>query len=754
MGHHHRALELATSGVRAADLHNIEYPFDISEFRAPHRWNPVGSYLCTFTLPTTWAWEPGSADPVFLHFEGVNSAFFVWINGQKVGYSQGSRTPAEFDISPHLTAGENRIAVEVYRWSDASYLEGQDLWRLSGIFRDVYLWKSAPVRLENFNAIADFDPTSGAGSLAIDVTTTAGATIEVEVIDPTSGNVTRQTLTANGGSANAIMEFDSVRPWSAETPDLYPLVLTIKDADGHARESIAQRIGFRRIEIVDATFLVNGRPIILKGANRHEHHPDTGHVVTTADMMRDIRMLKRNNFNAVRTAHYPNVPEWYRLCDAHGIYLIDEANIETHGFGRNKHNAINHHPDWREPHIDRIRRMVERDINHPSIIMWSVGNESGDGPNTTATYQWARDRDPSRIVHYENATYNDAAGQATDILSFMYLRANQIDRMLERWQPARPLMICEYSHAMGNSNGNLDAYWEHIWNNPRVAGAFVWDWMDQGLRQPIPHGLKDPWARHEFFAYGGWWEDRLAIHNDSNFCMNGILAADMTPRPGLRALKFVQQPVLVEMVDHPFTITVLNRYDFIDLSEKLTLHWELIENGNPVRNGQLPLPPVAPGERVGIRLPPETRTEGTGREAFLNISFRTKHPSLWWEPGHELAYTQLAVGGAWNVPASNHGDARITLDQNPGTLTLTGRGWEITFDTKSATIARWSAAGTDLLARGPLPDFWRAPTDNDIGAGLRDAHDHSPVPENRPCAAATSGAPPPPPGNRPPPRPS
>ena len=712
---------------------NIEYPFDISEFRAPHRWNPVGSYRRSFTLPAGWDWTPESENPVFLHFEGVSSAFHLWINGEKVGYSQGSRTPAEFDVSRHLTAGTNHIAVEVYRWSDGSYLEDQDFWRLSGIFRDVYLWKSTPTRLKNFNAIADFDPETEKGSLALDITATPGATITAELIDPATDEVIRQSITLEAdGTATTTIDLESVRPWSAEKPNLYTLVLTIANGED-VREVVAQRTGFRRVEIKDAIFLVNGKPIILKGANRHEHHPDTGHVVTTEDMMRDIRMLKRHNFNAIRTAHYPNAPEWYRLCDLHGIYLIDEANIETHGFGRHKDNAINHHPDWREPHIDRMRRMIERDINHPSIIMWSVGNESGDGPNTTAVYEWGRDRDPSRIVHYENATYPDAAGQATDILSFMYLRAAGIERALERWQPARPLMICEYSHAMGNSNGNLDAYWEKIWNNARVAGAFVWDWMDQGLRQPIPHGLKDPWDRTEFFAYGGWWEDRLAIHNDGNFCMNGVLAADMTPRPGLRALKFVKQPVFVEMADYPSTITILNRYDFTDLAEKLTLHWELIENGEPAGSGDLELPSTAPGERKNIQLPAASRPEGTGKEAFLNLSFRTKNESLWWEPGYELAHTQFPLGGVWNVPPSNHGDARITVneDENEDTVHLTGTGWEITFDKKSATIRQWSAAGHDLLAGGPFPDFWRAPTDNDIGAGLRDEADHTPVPDNR-----------------------
>jgi len=707
---------------------NIKYPFDTSEFRAPRSWNPVGSYRRSFTLPANWQWSPGSDAPVFLHFEGVNSAFYVWVNGQKVGYSQGSRTPAEFDISPCLRSGTNHIAVEVYRWSDGAYLEDQDFWRLSGIFRDVYLWKSESVRLKNFQAIGDFDPVTGAGSLSLEVSATAGASVEVELIHPAEGIAISRQLQVDNGPARSVIRLASVRPWSAEQPQLYTLILTVRDAAGATREVVAQRIGLRRVEIKNAVLLVNGAPIVLKGANRHEHHPATGHVVSTADMLRDIRLLKRHNFNAVRTAHYPNLPEWYRLCDLHGFYLINEANLETHGFGRDISNAINHHRDWLEPHIDRMRRMIERDINHPSIIMWSVGNESGDGPNTTAAYQWAKHRDPSRILHYENAAYYDATGLSTDIISFMYLKARGIERMLDYWQPARPLMLCEYSHAMGNSNGNLDAYWDQIWNNPRVTGAFVWDLMDQGLRQPIPAGASDPWGRQSFFAYGGWWEDPLEIDNDGNFCMNGILAADRTPFPGLRALKYVQQPVSVEIAEDHSAISVLNRYDFSELAEQVSLHWEILEDGAPARSGTLVLPSIAPRERASIQLPPAARATDTSKESFLNLSFRTKDPSPWWERGYELAYTQFQLSGPWTVPASQRDATGIELSQQEQAIHLSGQDWAITFDTNTAAISSWQVGGKALLVNGPRPDFWRAPTDNDRGADLRDgSHEGAPL---------------------------
>jgi beta-galactosidase len=694
---------------------NIKYPFDNSNFRAPREWNPVGSYRRTFTLPADWKPTPDSTSPIFLHFEGVESAFYVWINGQKVGYSQGSRTPAEFNITPHLTPGTNHIAVEVYRWSDGSYLEDQDFWRLSGIIRDVYLWKSTPTRLQNFNAIGDFDPATATGTLHLTFTATPGATVTAEILDTSQ----KTTIPIGTNKATATFTVENARPWSAEHPHLYTLVLTVAKGDA-VQEVIAQRVGFRRIEIKDSVFLLNGAPVVLKGANRHEHHPDTGHVVATESMLRDIQILKQNNFNAIRTAHYPNNPEWYRLCDLHGIYLIDEANLETHGFGREKNTAINTHTEWKEPHVDRIRRMIERDINHPSIIMWSVGNESGDGPNTTATYQWAKQRDPSRIVHYENATYHGADGLATDILSFMYLKAAGIPRELEHWQPARPLMLCEYTHAMGNSNGNLDAYWNQIWDNPKVTGAFVWDWMDQGIRQPIPAGHTDPWGRTTFFAYGGWWEDKLGIHNDNNFCMNGVLNADMKPRPGLRALKFVQQPVHATIHENATSITLLNRHDFTDLADTLTLHWELLENGVPVRNGTLAIPTLAPRERATVQLPADARATNPAVESILHLSFRAKSDTPWYPAGHELAYTQLPLSGAYEIPPAPPIQAPIQVTQTDATLTATGKDWEIVFDKYTRTIASWKSHGQLLVTRGPLPDFWRSPTDNDRGAGLTD----------------------------------
>ncbi|MDQ8199444.1 glycoside hydrolase family 2 TIM barrel-domain containing protein [Pelagicoccus enzymogenes] len=714
-----------TEGFGLPIYTNINYPFDTSEFEAPQDWNPVGSYRRSFVLPESWGWEEDTNDSIYLHFEGVNSAFYVWVNGEKVGYSQGSRTGAEFDVSEFLQPGRNQIAVEVYRWSDASYLEDQDFWRLSGIYRDVYLWKAEPNRLVNYEVSADFDYRAEEGLFGLELLLRAqgGASVLVELIDPETGLAVleRRLVAGEAGRATLADEALKVRSWDAERPNLYSLLLTVLDDAGETQEVVSQRVGFRRIEIVDAKFLLNGQPIKFRGVNRHEHHPDRGHVVTRETMMRDIVLLKRHNFNAVRTAHYPNASEWYRLCDRYGIYLMDEANIETHGFGRDRRNAMNLKTEWREQHVDRMRRMVERDINHPSVVAWSVGNESGDGPNTKAAYGWAKQRDPSRVVHYENSTHTSGDGQGTDLNSRMYMFAEDIDAQISKYEE-KPLMWAEYTHAMGNSNGNLDAYWDRIWSDDRIAGAFVWDWMDQGLRQPIPYGMKDPWGRSSFMAYGGWWEDRLTVPNDNNFCMNGLIDADWGTRPGLRALKYVQQPVKSTWANRENGILrIENRRDFTDLSELLVLHWSVTEEGTLVRQGMLEIPSVAPRSEVELALPEEALASEGKVETWLNLSYRTKASSLYWESGYELAKEQLALRGRWNGVQARSKDAAPSLTKDASQFVVSGKDWTMIFDKKSMTLSSWTVDGKQLVTRGPRPDFWRAPTDNDRGAGLADS---------------------------------
>ena len=481
---------------------NIKYPFhkdpprvmgeppeDFTSYK--HR-NPVGSYRRTFTVPADW-----KGRQVFLQFDGVDSAFYLWINGQQVGYSQGSRTPALFNVTGSLRDGENVLAVEVYRYSDGSYLEDQDFWRLSGIFRPVYLWSTADLAIRDFFVRTDLDDDYRDATMQVDVEianssqTPRACTIEVSLLDG-DGQVVAETvvgnLTADAGTttpaSTPTVPLEDPAKWTAESPNLYKLLLELQDADGKTIEVISHNVGFRKVEVRDGQLLVNGQPIYLKGVNRHEHDPVTGHAVSVESMVRDVVLMKQFNVNAVRTSHYPDDPRWYDLCDRFGLYVIDEANVESHGMGYGP-ESLAKDPKWKEAHLDRTRRMVERDKNHPSVIIWSLGNEAGNGVNTEATYAWIKKRDPSRPVQYERAEL--AAN--TDIYCPMYATIDRIVRYAGQPQE-RPLILCEYAHAMGNSVGNLQDYWDAIETHEQLQGGFIWDWVDQGLSADVPQGRK------------------------------------------------------------------------------------------------------------------------------------------------------------------------------------------------------------------------------------------------------------------------
>jgi beta-galactosidase len=698
---------------------NIVYPWPQDARAAPVvpvEHNPVGSYRRTFTVPADW-----TGRRVFLHFEGVDSAFYAWVNGRLLGYSEDSRTPAEFDVTPHLQDGPNVLAVEVYRYSDGAFLEDQDMWRMSGIYRDVFLW-SAPARhVRDFEVTTTLDGAYRDAELRVhaDVVSYAGAgaaagSLTLDLLDADGAPALQpQTRKAGTGRVTFTARVRNPRKWTAETPALYQLLLTLRDASGAVLEVIPWRVGFRTVEIRKGRLLVNGQAILVKGVNRHEVDPETGKTVSRASMIRDITLMKQFNVNAVRTSHYPNVPEWYALCDEYGLYVMDEANIESHHYGNTRDNRLTNDPAWQPMHLDRLERMIERDKNHASVIMWSMGNESGDGDNAAAGYQWAKRRDPSRPFHNEGST--SLGGSNADVNSFMYPTAARTAE-LARERPAMPLLLCEYSHAMGNSNGGLQEYWDLFYSGTNAQGGFVWDWVDQGLWQPVPQAYRGASGRTRFLAYGGWFEDPEGIRNDNNFCMNGVVTADRVPQPGLHALKYVYRYLHASAGDLATgAVRVKNWHDFIDPADLVEGRWEVMAEGRRIASGTFPRLALAPREEKVFALPLPAIAAEPGVEYWLNVSFVLARETPWAPRGHEVAWDQFPLPARAEKPAMQ-ASAPLTMVDEGEFAWFSGRDWGLRFDKVAGTIGTYVYKGVRLIERGPMPDFWRAPTDNDIGA--------------------------------------
>jgi len=692
---------------------NVRYSWgDPDPPRVPHDFNPVGSYRRTFTVPEDW-----DGRQVYLRFGGVSSAFYLWVNGQEVGYSQGSRTPAEFNVTDFLVPGENMVALEVYRYSDGSYLECQDFWRISGIFRDVSLYSWDELHIRDFQVHTDLDEDYRDAKLGVDVwvrnlgDATQPFTVEAQLFDAegkvvVDGLAISDEAVADGEHRVLLYRQVSNPPkWSAEEPNLFRLVVTLSDADGSAVQSVSSNVGFRKVEIKDGQLLVNGVAVLIKGTNRHEHDPDTAHVMSTEGMIEDILIMKQHNINAVRTSHYPDVPEWYDLTDLYGLYVIDEANIESHGIGYDLDKTLGNKPEWGEAHLDRTISMVERDKNHPSIIIWSLGNEAGDGVNFTTNADWIRGRDPSRPIHYERAEL----GPNTDIYCPMYERIPDIVEYAETYDD-RPLILCEYSHAMGNSNGNLKEYWDAIYSHERLQGGFIWDWVDQGLRQPVP-GKPDEF----FFAFGGDFEPE-GVYHDDNFLMNGLVSADRVPHPGLLELKKVHQYISVAPVDlSRGAIEITNGYDFIGLGA-FEGFWQLKGDGEVMDAGKLPRLDLAPTDSRTVRILLPAIEPQPGVEYWLDLSFRLAEDSPWAEEGHEVAWEQFKLDLEVAAPAMDvAGMAPLSVDEGEDQVTISGDGFTAAFDMATGTISSWLVDDTEIVASGPRPNFWRAPTDNDRG---------------------------------------
>lgn len=699
---------------------NVVYPFPVNPPFVPSE-NPTGSYRRNFYIPQEWLEQK-----VHLRFEGVDSAFHVWVNGEEVGYSQGSRIPSEFDISPFIQEGQNTMSVRVYQWSDGSYLEDQDMWWLSGIFRDVYLLAKPKVHILDFFVITNLDEHYEDAILTIDVQleNDTNQILENYQLEFCMLNKEKDLLFKEEKHFNIPKKqsfklnipVKNPRKWSAEDPYLYHLLIILKDADGNIVEIVPNKTGFRSVEIKDGLFLINGKAVKLKGVNRHDHHPDLGRAIPFDAMEKDILLMKQHHINAVRTAHYPNDPRFYDLCNVYGLYVIDEADLETHGVEHiGPSNMLSNQPLWQEAYIDRAKRMVARDKNHPSIIMWSLGNESGFGCNHFAMGRWIKEYDGTRLVHYEGESAaimhednNDPKRDpmVSDVHTSMYTSLEILRKWAERTDLQKPHILCEYVHAMGNGPGEIKEYWDLIYKYRRLQGGFVWEWCDHGIRRFTAEG-------EEYFAYGGDFDD---TPNDYNFVIDGLVRPDRTPSPGLMEYKKVIEPVYVEAVDlSKRTVRITNRYDFISLKH-FNLTWSIEADGKLIDSGSMPTPPIGAGESTQLTIPFQLPTIiEPGMEYWLNLIFTLNVDTLWAKTGYKMAWAQfiLPVESTCSRQTIRSMSAPLECFEVENKLLVRGEDFSVEFHLAYGTMHSWSYQGQSLLKNGPQLHFWRALIDND-----------------------------------------
>ncbi len=691
---------------------DLIYPFPVDPPKVPTE-NPTGCYRRNFYTPESW-----KDLQVILRFEGVDSGFHLWINGREVGYSQGSRMPSEFDITSYIKTGNNTLAVKVYKWTDGSYLEDQDMWWLSGIFRDVVLIARNKVHIEDFFIKTELDEKYEDSMLKIetkvkniDSIKKAGYSIEYILLDDELSKVGEKVSLENI-DLNPEMEKNlsvdilvkEPNEWSAESPYLYNLIMILKTSRGDIIEVVPSKIGFRKIEVKNGNFLVNGVPIMLKGVNRHEIHPDFGRAVPFHIMEKDVILMKRHNINAVRTAHYPNHPRFYELCNKYGLYVIDEADLECHGFEiMGNISQLSKDPEWKEAYVDRIERMVERDKNNPCIIMWSLGNESGFGPNFKAMADWCHKKDPTRLVHYEG----DFDVEVADVASTMYSSHDKMEEYGKMENMDKPHILCEYGHAMGNGPGGLKEYWDIFYKYKRLQGGFVWEWVDHGLRKYTKEGK-------EYFAYGGDFGDEP---NNLNFCCDGLLKPDRVPTPGLYQYKKIIEPVKVEEKDlRKGRIKVKNLYDFISL-DHLQLYWNIKGDGEIFQSGVISMPHIKAGDSEVITIPIDfDKKYKIKTDLWLNIQFVLAVDTDWAKKGHVIAWEQL------KLPMENKIETILTKEnmfslsvkENRKFIDISGYNFKLSFNKITGSIGSWNYEGVDILEEGPVINFWRAPIDNDM----------------------------------------
>ncbi|CCN49915.1 Beta-galactosidase [Vibrio nigripulchritudo MADA3029] len=703
---------------------NVKYPFADDPPFVPKD-NPTGVYRRAFSLS-----ENELKEQIRVVFDGVNSAFHLWCNGEWVGYSQDSRLPAEFDLTDFVEAGENQLTVVVFRWSDGSYLEDQDMWWLSGIFRDVYLLKKPRLCIADVTIQTHLDACYRDATLRVETTLSqvnedAYTCIELfeandtRVLESSPEFTGRVFIDEKGGWADKThhdLPVLNPQKWSSESPYLYRCVVSLKDKQGNLLDCEAYDVGFRQVEIKSGQLMINGKPLLIRGVNRHEHHPERGHAVTRDDMLEDIILLKQNNFNAVRTSHYPNHPEWYELCDQYGLYVVDEANIESHG--QFPMCRLSDDVSWLPAYMRRASRMVARDKNHPSVIIWSLGNESGIGGNHHAMYQWIKMSDPTRPVQYEGGGADTAA---TDIIPPMYSRVDRDEyfpsqkdeisrRGIKKWislpDENRPLILCEYAHAMGNSLGNFHKYWEAFRAYPRLQGGFIWDWVDQGITKLDGKG-------QPYWAYGGDFGDDI---NDRQFCINGLLFPDRTPHPTIHEVKKAQQFFQFSLADtNPITVEVINEHLF-ESGIPLNLHWQLVEGDTLVELGQLPLE-VSADSKATLVLSETAISETAKAPRYLNLRVVTDTELPWAEEGFEVASEQLSIPSL--VPLTSYAEEApngdVMLHANAQLIEVQGEGFVLSINKNTGLIESWRSGDNEVFKRAPKDCFYRAPIDNDIG---------------------------------------
>lgn len=691
-------------GFDAPIYTDVSYPFPTNPPFVPADYNPVGAYVREFEVPQSW-----KGMDIFIDFEGVESAFYCWINGELAGYSEDSRLPAHFNIGKLLKKGKNKLAVKVFRYSDGSYMEDQDYWKYSGIERNVYLYARPESRVKDFILTAGLENAYKDGVFNTEIfiaNPQSGQKVEMKLLDEKGKvlfaeekNIKSENDTVFSGSKT----LENVSAWTAETPYLYTLVVNMFDKSGQPLESFAHPFGFREVEMKNGQQLINGVPVLFKGVNRHEHNNVKGRTIDVKSMLTDIRLMKQFNINSVRNCHYPNNYQWYSLCDKYGLYLVDEANIESHGMMSHKDKTLANYPDWEGAFMQRMSRMVHRDRNFTSIVTWSLGNESGYGKHFETIYDWTKKTDPTRPVQYEGGGYEGKS----DIYCPMYARVWALRRHVNQ-RDARPLILCEYAHAMGNSVGNLNDYWELIYKYDQLQGGFIWDWVDQTFAKKDDEG-------NDIWAFGGDM-GFVGVPNDSNFCANGLVASDRSLHPHIYEVKKIYQYIHFEPV--PFSankVKITNWHDFIGLSD-YSMRWAVESDGKCIEEGVMDFPEIAARQSKEVLIPFKFTPE-KGKEYFLKIEAKYKNSKPMIPANHLAAYEQWRLPYEEGTTVVKPSVGELVSQQNNDGVIVSGKDFKVAFSSANGEITMLEYNGKNIIKEGLQANFWRGLTDNDVANG-------------------------------------